>query len=86
MLTYFFLAVVIVAVVFAIAQVRQSRRDGEQLGADPPEPDVDLNLFVDTSNSPHHDSPAPGGCDNGGHDAGGFDCGSHGGFDGGAHH
>jgi hypothetical protein len=84
MLTYFYIAIVIAAVAFAIAQIRQSRRDGDPLGADPS--DVDVTPFLDTSSSSHHDAPTHGGCDTGGHDAGGFDCGSHGGFDAGGHH
>ena len=84
MLTYLYIAILIVVVALAIAQIRQGLRDGEPLGADPP--DVDVTPFLDTSGSSHHDVPTHGGCDTGGHDAGGFDCGSHGGFDGGGHH
>lgn len=84
MVTYFYIAILIVAVAFAIAQIRQSLRDGEPLGTDPP--DVDVTPFLDTSRSSHHDVSTHGSCDTGGQDAGGIDCGSHGGFDGGGHH
>ena len=84
MLTYFYFAILIGAVVIAIARIRQSRRDGEALGVDRPDVDVG-DLSLDTSSFSHHDAPAHGGCDAGGHDASGFDCG-HGGFDGGGHH
>jgi hypothetical protein len=84
MLAYFYFAILIAAVAIAIAQIRQSHRNGEPLGADPP--DVDVTPFFDTSSSSHHDVATHGGCDTGGHDAGGFDCGSHGGFDDGGHH
>ena len=84
MLTYFYIAIVIVVVAFAIAQIRQSLRDGEPLGAD--SSDVDVTPFLDTPSSSHHDFQTHSGRDTGGHDAGGFDCGSHGGFDGGGHH
>jgi hypothetical protein len=84
MLTYFFIAIVIAAVICALYQMRDDRRTGGLLGADPPGPEV--GLFLDTSGSFDHDASTHGACDNGGHGAGGFDCGSHGGFDGGAGH
>jgi hypothetical protein len=84
MLAYFYIALLIVAVAFAIAQIRQSLRDGEPLGSDPP--NVDVTPVLEASTSSHHDVPTHGSCAIGGHDAGGFDCGAHGGFDGGGHH
>ena len=72
------------AVLYALRDVRKSLRDGEHLGAIPP--DVDVTPLSDTSSSFYHDVPTHGGCDTGGHDSGGFDCGSPGGFDGGGHH
>jgi hypothetical protein len=86
MLTSFYLAILIAALAIAIAKIRQGRRDGEPLGVDPPDADADFNLSFDTTSSSHHDVSTHEGCDTGGHDAGGFDCGSHGGFDGGGHH
>jgi hypothetical protein len=84
MLTYLYIVILIAIVARAIAQIRQSRRDGEPLGADPP--DVDVTPFLETSSSSHHDVLTHSGCDTGGHDTGGIDCGAHGGFDGGGHH
>jgi hypothetical protein len=86
MLAYLYFGILIAAVVIAITQIRQARRDGEPLGADPPDVDAGVDLFLDASSPSHHNVPTHEGCDTGGHDAGGFDCGSHGGFDGGGHH
>lgn len=86
MLTYLYLGILIAAVIIAIVRIRQSRRDGEPLGADPPNADVGADLFLDTSSFSHHNAPSHEGCNTGGHDGGGFDCGSHGVFDGGGHH
>lgn len=69
----------------AITMIRQSRRDGEPLEADPPEADAGFDLSLDSPSFSDHHAPARGACDAGGHDAGRFDCG-HGGFDGGGHH
>lgn len=84
MLTYLYFGILILAVAAAISQVRRSRRNGEPLGADPPDTDVGTDLSI--SSFSHQDAPSHGGCDHGAHDSGGFDCGSHGGFDGGGHH
>ena len=85
MLTYLYFGILIAAVAIAIAKIRESRRNGEPLGADPPNADVGVDLSLESSSFSHHDAPEQGGCDAGGHDAGGFDCG-HGGFAGGGHH
>ena len=85
MLTYLYFGVVIAAVAIAFAQIRQSRRNGEPLGADPLVAGVGLDLSLESSSFSHHDAPEHGTCDAGGHEAGGLDCG-HGGFDGGGHH
>jgi hypothetical protein len=85
MLTYLYFGILIAAVAMAIAQIRQSRRNGEPLGADPLDADVALDLSLESSSFLHHDAPEHGGCDAGGRNAGGFDCG-HGGFHGGGHH
>ncbi|PYT57291.1 MAG: hypothetical protein DMG46_14600 [Acidobacteria bacterium] len=61
MLTYFYIALLIVAVAFAIVQIRQSLRDGKPLGTDPP--NVDVNPFLEASSSSHHDVPTHGSCD-----------------------
>lgn len=84
MLTYFFIAIVISAVIYALYQMRDDRRAGELRGTDPP--DAEAGLFLDISGPSPHDASTHGGCDSGGHDSGGFDCGSHGSFDGGGHH
>lgn len=58
MFTYFYIAILLIVVASAIAQIRQSLRDGEPLGADPP--DIDVTPLLDTSSSSHHDVPTHG--------------------------
>lgn len=84
MLAYLYFGILLLVLGYSVREIRESRRKGERLGAEPP--NVDVDPFPDTSISSHHDIRAHGGCDAGGHDAGGFDCGSYGGFEGGGHH
>jgi hypothetical protein len=61
MLTYLYFGVLIAAVVIAINRIRHSRRDGEPLGADPPDADVGADLSLDISSFSHQDGPSRGG-------------------------
>jgi len=80
-----FIGIVLVVVLATIRNLRESRDRDRSLpaGADP---SPDGIVFESSGDSGSIHGHAWGGCEPGARDAGGFDCGSHGGFDGGSGH